>query len=93
MKIEFQTTEGDTVNLDVIKAKRYCACMSVGGALEWSRSEAEYNCKWIRINGKQPTVDELRRHLADLLAKGVEFIPYKKCDNWDDRVGCRGHEL
>jgi hypothetical protein len=73
--------------------KTYHMGLSVRGALNWDKREAKKNCKWIKINGKQPTVDELRHHLMDLLAKGVEVVPYGKCDNWDDKEGCRGHAV
>lgn len=67
---------------------------SVRGALKWSDREAKRNCKSITIDGKRPTVNELREYLCDLLTKGVEVVPIgEQCDNWDDKQGCRGHEV
>lgn len=73
---------------------RFHMGQSVRGALRWSNREAKKNCKSITINGKRPTVSELREHLCNLLTQGVEVVPIgERCDNWDDKEGCRGHAV
>ena len=37
-------------------------------------------------------IDELKNELYDHLSQGHEVIPMGKCDNFDYKTGCRGHE-
>lgn len=67
--------------------------LSVRGALRWDKRETKKNCQWIKIDGKRPTPDSLKSHLMDLLANGVEVVPYGACDNFDPKEGCRGHPV
>jgi hypothetical protein len=36
--------------------------------------------------------EEIREAFFDELAKGHEYIPMGKCDNFDPKTGCRGHD-
>lgn len=69
-------------------------CLSVRGALNWNRIETKRNMKALFQNNgeKFPSVEALRNALMDELAKGNEVIPMGKCDNFDPKTGCRGHE-
>ena len=73
-------------------SKIHC-CMSVRGALNWSKRELKTNCKWITKNdGSKFTPEELREEFMNELAKGHEVIPMGPCDNFDFKTGCKGHE-
>ena len=39
------------------------------------------------------TPDEVKRALLAELEKGHAVIPMGKCDNFDFKTGCRGHEV
>ncbi|WP_082080246.1 hypothetical protein [Cupriavidus basilensis] len=44
-------------------------------------------------DGRLMTPDEAKSRLLDELAKGNEFLPFGKCDNFDPRSGCLGHPI
>ena len=69
-------------------------CLSVRGALSWSKAEMKRMAPSMIVNGKQlKTADEVREALLDELAKGHEVLPLCDCDNFDYKKGCLGHEL
>ena len=35
---------------------------------------------------------DIRKAFADELAKGSEFVPFGDCNDFDPKVGCRGHK-
>ncbi len=70
-------------------------CLSVRGALNWSRRELKRATRWIfRDDGSRYTPDELREALMDELAQGHEVIPMaQECEGFDySGGGCPGHE-
>ena len=47
----------------------------------------------ITVDGKAlTTVREIRKFLADQLAKGRELLPCGDCEGFDYKTGCPGHE-
>ncbi len=69
-------------------------CLSVRGALAWSKSQMKRMASSIAVDGKQlKTAEEVRNFLLDQLAQGHEMIPFGECDNFDWKTGCRGHEI
>ena len=69
-------------------------CLSVRGALNWSKAEMKRMASSITVDGKQlKTADEVRNFLLDELAQGHEVLPFGDCDNFDWKTGCKGHEL
>lgn len=71
---------------------RYCVCLSVRGALGWSKKELMHARSWItHDDGRPTTVQDVREWLMDELAKGHEVYPFGKCDNFDWKTGCKGH--
>lgn len=70
-------------------------CISVRGVL--SRTDAQIKREWSGVitndaGKKLYSVMEIREAFFDELAKGHEVIPFGKCDNFDYKTGCRGHE-
>lgn len=51
----------------------------------------QYRGMFRHNDGRVMTPDEAKDRLLDELAKGNEFIPYGKCDNFDPKSGCLGH--
>lgn len=44
-------------------------------------------------NGKRMTDKEVRKELAELIAKGHKYLPSSECDNFDPfEKGCLGHK-
>lgn len=69
-------------------------CLSVRGALNWSKAEMRRWAPSITVDGKQlRTADEVRNFLLDELSKGHEVLPLGECDNFDWKTGCRGHDI
>ena len=68
--------------------------LSIRGALRWGDYEMRNALKWIKKDGGAvfASVSELRGEMAEMLASGIEMIPFAECDNWDDKNGCLGHE-
>ena len=71
--------------------KRYHMGVDVRGALmRWRAKEWRGVCK--RDNGTPMTPQEAKQAFLDELAQGHEIIPYGRCDNWDWKQGCQGHD-
>ena len=72
---------------------RYChLCLSVRGALKWSKKELNHARSWIKHDdGRPTTVDDVREWLMDELSQGHEVYPIGNCDNFDWKTGCKGH--
>ena len=67
-------------------------CLSVRGALNWSKAEMKRMAPCIEVEGKQlQTADEVKNFLLDELSKGHEVLPSGDCDNFDWKTGCKGH--
>jgi hypothetical protein len=71
-------------------------CISVRGVL--SRTDRDLVKEWghgaLSHKGKKLyTAMEIREAFFDELAEGHEVIPLGKCDNFDYKTGCRGHEM
>lgn len=74
--------------------KRFHVGLRVSSALEWSDAESIGHLEHITIDGRTPTVAELREELERLKLQGVEVIPVgEECSEWDYKTGCRGHEV
>lgn len=70
-------------------------CISVRGVL--SRTDRDLVKEWgkgaLSHKGKKLyTAMEIREAFFDELSEGHEVIPLGKCDNFDYKTGCRGHE-
>lgn len=68
--------------------------LSIRGALKWSKRELRDLAKSIVVNGKRrcSTAEDARQFLLDRLSEGKELLPMGKCDGFDYRTGCPGHE-
>lgn len=67
-------------------------CLSVRGALAWSKSEMGRMARYITVDGKQlQSAGEVKEFLMDQLSQGHEVLPMADCDNFDWKTGCRGH--
>lgn len=71
-------------------------CISVRGVL--SRTDRDLVKEWgkgaLSHKGKKLyTAMEIREAFFDELSEGHEVIPLGKCDNFDYKTGCRGHEI
>lgn len=66
--------------------------MSVRGFLRNSRFPADYEGVFLHDDGRPMTPAEARDHLLDELSMGHELIRVGKCDNFDPKLGCLGHE-
>ncbi|MBL8968252.1 MAG: hypothetical protein JNG85_14695 [Spirochaetaceae bacterium] len=73
---------------------RFHMCMSVRGILSRSNRELKRMLPmFTRDDGSHyATTDQLRDALLDEIAKGHEVLPMGKCDNFDWKDGCKGHE-
>jgi hypothetical protein len=70
--------------VDGVSGQRFHLCIDVNGVL----------LPLFTYMGERPiTYDEARAFLQDELAKGHEVIPFGKCDSFDYKEGCPGHEL
>ncbi len=68
-------------------------CLSVRGALNWTKAEMKRMAPSITVDGKKlRTADEVKNFLLDELSKGHEVLPFGDCDNFDWKTGCKGHE-
>lgn len=66
---------------------RHC-CMDVSGALRHGWLDCMQTA-----DGRKYSKEESRAALENLLAQGIEVIPVgPRCDRFDDKVGCLGHE-
>lgn len=64
----------------------HCA-LSVRGALRWDRRTMRRHAA-----GFGYELEVFRDHLLDALSQGKEVLPLGKCDNFDFKRGCLGHE-
>lgn len=69
-------------------------CLSVRGALSWTKREAKRNLSWLTKDGGErfASVEEMREALMDELSKGHEVLPCGPCESFDFKTGCPGHE-
>jgi hypothetical protein len=69
-------------------------CISVRGMLNWNRTETRRNLKSITKNDgtRYTSIEEFRNDMMDELSKGHEVLPMGKCDNFDYKKGCLGHD-
>lgn len=67
---------------------------SVSGTLRnWTKQDWERATTFMfKDGGGAYTPEELKAEFLDLQSKGVELIPVGKCDNFDSKNGCLGHE-
>ncbi len=75
--------------------KRFHLSQSVRGALtNWGPVDWVNATEWItRDDGTKFTSgSELKAEFLNLLASGVELIPCDRCDGFDPKNGCPGHE-
>lgn len=73
-------------------ARSYHMALDVRGFLMRAKRR-EYKNMLKHESGRPMTEDEAKMALLDELAKGHEFIPYGKCDNFDFKSGCLGHDV
>ena len=66
---------------------KQCFCLSVRGALK-NRDFSGFT----HDDGRKATKVEVEDFLYDQLSLGREVIPMGKCDNFDYKKGCLGHE-
>lgn len=66
-------------------------CLDVKGFLMHSKLR-DYKGMFTRDDGSSMSPEEAKRTLLDELAKGHEKLPMGKCDNFDFKEGCLGHE-
>lgn len=75
--------------------KSFHVCQSVRGAVErWNGRDWQSATSWItRADGSSfCSGEELELRFHEMLAEGVEKIPFGDCDNHDPKHGCMGHE-
>lgn len=74
--------------------KMFHVCQSVTGPLRnWDKRDWKKATKWFtKPDGSTFTANELKDAFLEELAKGHEVIPIGKCDNFDYKTGCCGHE-
>lgn len=72
-------------------SKTFHMCLDVKGALTNWKLPAFKNM-FTREDDTTLTPTEAKAHLLDELSKGREKLPMGKCDNFDFKTGCRGHE-
>ncbi len=67
---------------------------SIRGPLtNWTPLDWKNATKWIhKEDGSNYEPFELKQAFLDELAKGHEVVPIGKCDNFDFKEGCKGHE-
>ncbi len=73
---------------------RYHLCLSLSGALGWPKKMFDRSFKdCIKDDdGKVMSTAAAREKFQILLSKGINLIPYDKCDNFDEKEkGCMGH--
>lgn len=75
-----------------MSARSYHFALDVRGFLMRAK-KSEYKGMLKHEDGRPMTPDEAKNALLDELVKGHEFIPYGKCDNFDFKSGCLGHEV
>lgn len=68
-------------------------CQSIVGPLRtWTKRDWTKATKYMkRSDGSRYTADELKDAFLAELAQGREVIPIGECDNFDWKVGCKGH--
>jgi len=81
--------------VEVVRMSRIThMCLSVRGALNWSKAEMKRMASSIEVDDKPlQTANEVRNFLLDELSKGHEVLPFGDCDNFDWKTGCRGHDV
>lgn len=70
-------------------------CVSVRGMLNWSDKETKRNMRTVtKADGSPYTnIYDFRNALMDELSQGHEVLPLgSKCDGFDYKDGCPGHE-
>lgn len=71
-------------------------CQSVTGPLKnWSGRQWNDATDWITKDdgSKFRNGEELEHHFYELLAQGIECIPFGECDNFCPKEGCKGHPI
>lgn len=69
----------------------------IGTSIEGLLNLTDYRLKkmapYIEIDGKPlRTAGQVKKMLMEARAQGMEVIPAKGCDNYDERGVCKGHE-
>lgn len=73
---------------------RYCVGISMRGLSRYSDNELAACTSWIsHDDGRPATVEDVRTWIENELAAGHEVYPFGCCDNWDWKLGCRGHPV
>ena len=75
-----------------MSGKNYHLCISVRGALNRPYRYRDLKGMFRHDDDRLMTGREVQQVLIDELAKGHEVIPAGECDNFDYKVGCKGHE-
>lgn len=75
--------------------KKIHMCQSVVGPLKnWSKREWKSATSYMtKDDGSRYTPDELKAEFLRLYGEGIHVIPLGDCDNFDDKTGCRGHDI
>lgn len=72
-------------------SRSYHMCVSVRGVLiNWK--DGDLKGMFTDDNGKPMTAAQVKAELLYHLSNGHEVIPACKCDNFDWKKGCMGHE-
>lgn len=70
-------------------------CVSVRGVLKDNNRTLVRQWKGAITNNQGVvcrTADQIRSAFLDELALGHEYVPFGKCDNFDWKSGCKGHD-
>lgn len=60
--------------------------------MTWNKHDWEKARQWIKKeNGNVMGADELKAAFLDHLSVGHEVLPIGPCDNFDYKIGCKGH--
>lgn len=67
-------------------------CLDIRGALLWPKKRL-YGLL-VDDRGRRLKADEVREALFDMLEEGKRVLPLgPRCEGFDDRTGCPGHEV
>ena len=66
---------------------------SIEGMLKLSDYRLKKMAPYCEVDGKPlRTAGQVKKMLREAQALGMEVIPAKGCDNYDERGRCKGHE-
>jgi hypothetical protein len=71
--------------------KRFCPSLNIESAIRnWSNSSNVKN--WKDEHGRTLCIETARLYLGDCLSRGIKWLAFERCDNFDPNRGCLGHE-